>query len=227
MSALRLYRGEMEPLPAEGRQAFIRQDRRPRDTGKKLAFNICFNLMIERHFGVPLIRRRSLFVCGDIRRVIRFAAAPDTRHIGVVEPIGHYRFLYASNVFDSAQIADDLTERYLACFHPWQRPLCSTLLKDITLTLPKLEIFLAKHPEIDNGGFSWGATRLRDRLYDMLDGLKQSRTARTYCYTDTGLPSAIEKGVEIMLYDCPKGYHIKPIDSSELPQFKPNHPNEA
>ena len=217
----RLYRGVTEPLPLGGLHAFVREDRRPRDTGNRVAFNICFNLMVERHFGVPLIRRRSLFVCGDISKVLQYAGARDAQHIGIVEPISFFRFLYASDVGDSAALAADLTQRYQDCFHSWQRPICRPLLEDTHLTLSKLEAFLLEHPEVDQGGFSWGKSSLRDRLYKMLDDLRIPNYRRTYSYTDCDLSAGALAGVEVLIFDCPHGYRITPVEPSELPVAVP------
>lgn len=211
-----LYRGVAEPLPAEGLHAFIREDRKPRNTGDKVVFNICFNLMIERQFGVPLVRRRALFVTGDIRQAARYAAALDAQHLGLVEPIGEFRFLYLPWVRDSIQLVTGLTDRYTACFRAWQVERCQPLLTDPGLTLAKVEAFFADIPDIDKGGFAWGGVGLRERYFAMLDGLFRSTFQRTYAYRGDDLCAAAASGAEILLFDCPEGYRIKPVNPSEL-----------
>lgn len=216
MSLPRLYRGLTDPLPVTGMHAVIREDRRPRYTGQHVTFNICFNLMIERRFGIPLVRNRSLFVCGAIRSVIRHATVPDRWHVGAVEPIGAFRFLYEPGVTDSAQCVSELTRRYLGCFHDWQVPMCGPLLEDSFLTLEKLDVFLSSHPEVDTGDFSRTDGSLRNRILAMLDGLAYSKCQQTFDYSDKDLAAAAAAGVEILIFDCPEGYRITPVEASEL-----------
>lgn len=211
-----LYRGLVTPLADVGEHAFIREDRRPRDTGKKVLFNICFNLMIERRFGVPLVRRRSLFVSGDLATAARYAAVADAQHIGIVEPVGSFRCLHGPLIRDSASLADDLGDRYADCFYGWQREICAPLLQDTGLTLAALEAFFASHPHVDSGGFAWGRSRLRDRIYAMLDGCFDSSRRYRVDYRIDEIDAAARAGVEIMIFDCPMGYRIRPVPAQWL-----------
>lgn len=213
MSLPRLYRGSTTPIPEGGERAFVREDRRPRDTGNEVAFNNCFNLMIERRFGVPLVRQRSLFVCGDISRVIVYAAKREPQYVGIVEPVGPFRFLYAPNVWDSKQLVGDLKEQYLKCFCGWQHPKCIPFLEEMGLTLTEAQQILAD-PEVERGGFAWSAITLRERFLEMLDN---PEFLRSYHYTDQDLAVGAALGVEIMIFDCPQGYTITPIEAGELP----------
>lgn len=207
----RLYRGVDQPIPEDGQHDFIREDRRPRDTGGAVAFNICFNLMIEYRFGVQLIRRRALFVSGDMGRALKYSGQQDPAYVGVIKPTEPFKFMYALNVPDSARLADDLTERYMTCFLGWQLERCTPLYQDIALTLQKLETFFTNNPDIDTGGFSWGRTSLRQRIYRTLDSFSTSPRHRqhTYQYTMEDLEAGARSGVEIMLFDCPGGYRIE------------------
>lgn len=211
-----LYRGVTEPLLPEGTTFQIREDRRPRDTGSKVIFNACFNLMIERHFGFPLIRRRSLFVSGDILQALKYAAQPDSRFVGEVVPNAPFSFIYATNVKDSAALAADLTDRYLNCFYKWQLPRCELLLQNPGMTLSQMDAFFIDNPDIDLGGFSWSRVGLRQRILQMLDDLLYSRIQRTYRYTNTNLLEAVKAGVEILIFDAPNGYFIKPIENEQV-----------
>jgi hypothetical protein len=215
----------VSPLAGD-EHAFIREDRRPRDTASKVLFNICFNLMIERRFGVPLVRRRSLFVTGSIEMASRYAAVADRNHIGVVEPIGPFRCLHAPNVADSAALADELGGRYAECFYGWQREACAPLMTDTGLTLGALEAFFARHPDVDAGGFTWGRSRLRDRIYTMLDGCFASSYRRTFRYQLDDIEAAAASEVEIMIFDCPRGYRITPVSEESLSAIRVRTPKQ-
>lgn len=214
-----LYRGLSAPLPAQGLRSLIREDRKPRDTGNRVLFNIAFNLMIERHFGVPLVRRRSLFVCGDPRRALHYAAQRDRFYLGVVEPEPPFRYLWCPTVPDSAQLADDLTYRYDQCFYQWQKSRCSALRANLLLTLDGVDAFFDGNPDIDRGGFAWSGTGLRKRIYAMLDSCAVSSVQNTYPYIDKNLDEAVGRGVEIMLFDCPNGYMVRPVNGSLIDQI--------
>lgn len=214
-----LYRGVTEALPQEGSHFLIREDRMPRYTGKKLEFNICFNLMIEHRFGFPLIRRRVLFALGDIKKASKYAKfSGDPNYIGVVNLIGEYKFIYAPNLVDAALIADDMAKRYLACFEEWQINLCHPLLTDHLLTLEKVNQFFDDHPNIDVNpeGASPLNSSLRERIYNMLDSFFESTTEQIYLYTDENLQTAADLGVEVMIFDCPGGYILTPVDGKIL-----------
>ena len=206
-----LYRGVMAPVPEEGVREFIREDRRPRDSGKNIPFNICFNLMIEHRFGIPLARQRSLFVSGDVENVVRYAARHDTAHVGVVTPSEPFRFLYSPHIADSfsSPWTKELTTRYLSCFKGNQEKLCRPILDDISLTLSKLEVFFAKNPEIDLGVFTFGGLSLKQRIYRALDF--------DIGYTMEDLATGARVGAEILLFDCPGGYRLERIPESDLP----------
>lgn len=216
MSLPKLYRGLMQEVGPEGFHAQIREDRLPRNSGDLLAFNICFNLFIERQFGVPLIRRRSVFVTGDITRAVRFAKDLAWRCIGVVEPVGNFRFLCAPAIIDSVDFADDITYQYLHCFNDWQLERCRPLLEDMTRTLPMMEAFFEANPDIDKGGFAWSTTGLRTRIHALFDRMQSAAHDYVYQYTDKDIQAASDSGAEIFIFDCPGGYRVIPIEESEF-----------
>lgn len=222
-----LYRGVMEPLPPEGSHFFIRGDRRPRDTGSKVLFNIAFNLMIERRFGVPLVRRRSLFVSGSLEMAMRYSAERDARYVGIVEPQGPFRCLHSPQIQDSAALADELGGRYSACFYAWQRDRCAPLLQDVELTLAEVDRFFANTLDVDRGGFSWGTTCLRDRIFAMLDGCFESKHRHPFGYRLDDVGGAAAAGVEIMIFDCPQGYRIRPVPQDELAALERSKPTSV
>jgi len=210
-----LYRGVTSPIAAEGQHELIREDRRPRDSGKDLPFNICFNLMIEHRFGVPLIRQRALFVSGDARTVVKYAAQNDTEHIGLVKPVGSFRFLYSPRIrgsFSPYSAARVLARHYRSCFSGIQAARCRPLLDNISLTLAQLEQFFADNPGVDKGIPMRGGLSLRKRVYRVLD------TDLGYTIDDLG--AGARSGVEIMLFDCPGGYRLERIEESQLPLLR-------
>ena len=211
-----LYRGLTQEVAPEGFHSTIREDRLPRNSGHQIAFNICFNLFIERQFGVPLIRRRSLFVTGDITSAVRFASGMSWKCIGVVEPVGEFRFLYAPNIIDSVDYANEITDQYLHCFTDWQRARCKPLLQDIMLTLPAMETFFDANPDIDKGGFAWSSKGLRTRIYDLFDRMQGAAHGLSYQYKDSDIETAAASGAEIFIFDCPSGYRVVPIEESVL-----------
>lgn len=213
----RLYRGVGEALPPSGLHGFIREDRRPRSTGNAPVFNICFNLMIERRFGVPLVRRRALFVSGNIRQAARYAGELDAAHIGVVTPVGPFRFVYHPAVSDSMSLVRRLTTAYLSCFRKWQLERCKPLLEDTGLTVASAQAFFDANPQIDAGGFSWGDTTLRSRYFAMLDRLTDPASPSSLTYRDDDLTAAAASGAEVLIFDCPKGYKIVPANPDEIP----------
>lgn len=219
MSLPPLYRGLTTLLPARGEHQLIRENRRPRDT--KVIFNICFNLMIERRFGIPIIRRRALFVSGAIEQALKYAASEDELHIGVVEPIGPFRFLYSPKVSDSIDLVRELTERYTDCFYDWQHEICRPLLEDPLITMAAVNSFFETHLEVDSGGFSWSSKTLRQRVLETLDSFSRPTLHHTTShYTDCDLSAAAEAGAEIMIFDCPQGYMIRPADASLLSDLR-------
>jgi hypothetical protein len=218
MTMPRLYRGFTQEIAPEGFHENIREDRRPRNSGAHIAFNICFNLFIERQFGVPLVRRRSLFVTGDITRAVRFAKDMSAKCIGIVEPVGQYRFLCAPKIIDSFDYADDITDRYTRCFAEWQVERCKPLLEDLTLTLPKMEAFFQDNPDVDKGGFAWSTKGLRTRIFEVLESMQSASHGYTCQYTDEDIQAAADSGAEIFVFDCPDGYRVMPIEESLLHQ---------
>lgn len=207
-----LYRGVTSTIAAEGQHELIREDRRPRDSGKDLPFNICFNLMIEHRFGVPLVRQRSLFVSGDVRTVVKYATQHDAQHIGLVKPVGPFRFLYSPHIrgsFSRYSAAKRLARLYRSCFCGIQAELCKPLLDNISLTLAQLEQFFADNPGVDKGIPKRGGRSLRKRIYRVL--------ATDLGYTMDDLERGARSGVEIMLFDCPTGYRLERIAESKLP----------
>jgi hypothetical protein len=212
----KLFRGFTQEVPAEGFHDHIRQDRRPRNSSNQVAFNICFNLYIERQFGVPLIRRQSLFVTGDITRAVRFSKNMSWRSIGIVAPVGEFRFLYAPKIIDSVDFANAITNEYLHCFADWQLERCKPLLEDMTLTLPMMEDFFKGSPDIDSGGFSWSGKGLRTRIHALFDRMQGASHGLTYQYTDRDIQVAADSGAEIFIFDCPGGYQVAPIEEAVL-----------
>ena len=220
-----LYRGLIEPLPEGGVVMAIREDRRPRDTGDKPAFNAFFNLMIERRFGVPQVRRRALFVSGSLRSALRYAAEPTSRHLALVEPVGPFRSVFAPAVADSAALADDLGQRWLSCFRDWQRDECKPLLDNGALTLADLEAFFGQHPHVDRGGFAWGGSSLRQRLLDALDRAVGDSPQATFRYVlDEALDGAAAAGAEILIFDCPQGCRLTPVPQSAIDEARAGPP---
>ena len=79
-----------------------------------------------------------------------------------------------------------------------------------------MDAFFVDNPDIDLGGFSWSRVGLRQRILQMLDDLLYSRIQRTYRYTNTNLLEAVKAGVEILIFDAPNGYFIKPIENEQV-----------
>jgi hypothetical protein len=209
-----LYRGVLSPIDELGQHEFIREDRRPRDSGRDVPFNISFNLMVERRFGFPLIRRRALFVCGDVRKVTRYARELGPAYIGVVKPLEPFRFLYSPLVKDSFQRCartTDLARRYMACFRGHQAQVCTPLLKDISMTLAGFDAFFSDNPNIDKGIFTFGGLTLKQRLLRVLDADLGYRT--------DDLATAARSGAEVMFFDCPSGYRLDRIRVEQVPSL--------
>ena len=205
-----LYRGLSAPLLEDGELAFLRTDRRPRNTLP--AFNALFNLMIERKFGIPNIRRQSLFVTGEIRRAAAYAKEIDAQHLCKIHPNGNYRYLYSPCIHDSYALDREFTAEYFGCFFPWNRgPRFSEFLNP-KITLNDLDDLLGR-PEIDNPIEGWSPTTLQERLYSTMDRLLEKYDYRM----DEGIAEAASLGVEIMLFDCPSGYRQYHADPEMLP----------
>lgn len=213
-----LYRGLLAPLPPGGEHAFIPEDRPPRTTGQHVAFNICFNLMVEHRFRIPLVRRRSLFVSGDLHSALRYAARPEATYIGVVQPADPFRFLYSPAVADSASLVDELTRRYLECFEGFRLADYRPLLEDPRLTLTAIDRFFSDHPDLDIAPSSAGAAgrSLSRRLYEMLEDCFAQGNSMISAYTDIDLEAAAASKAEVLIFDCPGGYWIRPIDPALL-----------
>ena len=218
MNPLPLYRGLLAPLPPGGAHFFIPEDRPPRTTGQHIAFNICFNLMIEHRFHIPLVRRRALFVSGDLHSALRYAAKPEAPYLGVVQPADPFRFLYSPAVADSASLVDELTRRYLGCFEGCRLADYRPLLDDPRLTLAAVERFFVDHPELDVAKCPTGSSRrsLRCRLYEMLEDCFAQGSRMTNAYTESDLTAAAASKAEVLIFDCPAGYWIRPIDPARL-----------
>ncbi len=202
-----LFRGLTDPLLSDGDLAFIRSDRRPRNTS--LFFNILFNLMVERKFGIPNIRRHALFVTGDIRRALPYAKAKDSEYLCTIQPVGEFRYLYSPYIHDSYALDDEFSDEYLACFFPWNGGKAFSVgFIDALITLDGLQRILAQ-PETDHPTEGWSPSTLENRLYSAMDRLVEKYQYRV----DEGLAQAASIGVEVMLFDCPDGYrqyHVKP-----------------
>jgi hypothetical protein len=148
-----LYRGLADPLPAEGRVEFIREDRRPRNSS--MLMTLAFNLAIERKFGIPLVRRRSLFVTGDFFRAAPYAKeSADDRYIGVVVPIGDFHYLYSPLIHDSYGLEPFLHKAFATAFKTTDMEQFSGMFADpATTTLSDVEAarqrYKTEHPPLD------------------------------------------------------------------------------
>lgn len=206
-----LYRGLTAPLKTDAEHAYIRTDRRPRNTS--LAFNICFNLMIERKFGVSGVRRKSLFVSGDIRRAVPYAKEEDEYHLCSIQPLGEFCYLYSPIVHDSYCLEDEFSSRYFACFYPWNTgDHFADHFASPNLTIGELAAVFLEHPEVDRPENAWSPSSLRERLSGALDNLAEKYDYRM----NEGLASAAASGVEIMLFDCPEGYRQHRVNKTIL-----------
>lgn len=215
-----MYRGCMEPLPRDGLVEQIRQDRRPRSSS--LLMTMLFNLMIERQFGVPTVRRRSLFVCGDISNAAQYSKVrDDVHHLGVVEPIGSFRYLYSPLIDDSLGLEGALggifetvfrirnSEDAVRVLSYFDEPGMTTL---ADLDKPRRQFF---------ANYSLGQRYIPadpfPQLFAELDRLVKHCVYRM----DEGLDEAVRQGAEIMIFDCPEGVRIRPVDPKVLKKVSP------
>lgn len=209
-----MYRGVDHELPAEGLHQFIRTDRKPRDTGKNAAFNIAFNLVMEMQFNVQRIRRCSLFVTGSVELAKSFAKNRSLDYVACVEPMGQFRFVWSPTVYDSKTLVDDYEAKYLKAIQPWEAELHPELVSNLDLTWTDVAQISDQLRTRPRRGFSWSDLSLAERLKNRLSSLTGRGKTLAHRYQDSDLAAALASGNEVQLFDCPAGYWLKVIPTT-------------